>query len=217
MEAKTMLSKLTPEEKAALLQELEAEQKTKENSRKMEISAYNHLKDVTVEKVFARLQKISSELENAKKELYAEFGSLLEMKSNLYGVNESQFSHTWTNEKGDVSIITGFNVIDSWDETRSAGIERVNMWLEKQATEENRKLITMVRELLKPNKEGVLKANRVLDLANHAEAIGDPELIEAVKIIKAAYRPKHSNTYIKAKYTDGLGQPHWLGLSMSSV
>jgi len=77
--------------------------------------------------------------------------------------------------------------------------------------------VGMVRDLLKPNKEGVLKANRVLDLTRKADELGDPELIEAVKIIRDSHRPDRTSTYVKAMYKDEKGERQYLGLSMSSV
>jgi hypothetical protein len=211
------LKNLTPEQKEALRAQILAEEKANEENRKREVTTYQHLKDLTVEKVFARLQKISGDMQNAKEELLSEFHSLLGMKNELYGVKETQLSHNWSNSDASVTVITGFNTIDRWDESVSAGIERVNVWLDKQMTDGNRNLVNMVRDLLKPNKEGVLKASRVLDLQNQADKIGDPELIDAVKLIREAHRPDKTGTYIKAKYRDADGNSHWLGLSMSSV
>ena len=65
------------------------------------------------------------------------------------------------------------------------GIDKVNDWLGKLAKDdESAILVGFIRDLLKPNKDGVLKANRVLELSKKADEIGDKELIEAVKIIR---------------------------------
>jgi len=211
------VSLLTAQQKAELMKQLEEEQKAKALARKHEIEAYQQLKDTVVERVFARLANVSYELEATKTELLEEFSALLGAKNELYNTNEQQLSHTWTNNAGTITIITGYNVVDRWDETVSAGVTKVNQWLDKQVTDGNRALVSMIRDLLKPNKEGILKANRVLDLQNQADKIGDTELIEAVKMIREAHRPDKTGTYIKAKYKDAIGNNVWLGLSMSSV
>jgi len=212
------LNQLTPEQKAALLQELQAEQKQQEEQKKSELKVYQHLKDETVRKVFEKLTNLSGELEQRKAEVFAEFTAVLQLKGNVYGTKEEQFSHTFTTDDGSLSIIIGHNTIDRWDETISVGIERVNQWLTKLAKDDaSALLVGMVRDLLKPNKEGVLKANRVLDLTRKADELGDPELIEAVKIIRDSHRPDRTSTYVKAMYKDEKGERQYLGLSMSSV
>ena len=214
---KVDLNSLTPEQKTELLQQFANEKKQKDSKRKSEQAVYQHLKDTTVRSVFERLQLVSAEMERTKAELLQEFTALLEMKNELYKVKEKQLSHSWTTADGEKTVITGFNTIDRWDETITVGIAKVNEWLEKQMSDTNSNLVGMIRELLKPNKDGVLKANRVLDLQNQADKIGDTELIEAVRLIREAHRPDKTSTYIKAKFKDEDGITRWLGLSMSSV
>jgi len=117
-----------------------------------------------------------------------------------------------------MSIIIGHNVIDRWDETVSAGVEFVNKWLNSLAKDdESAVLVDMIRDLMKPDKEGQLKANRVLELAKKADEIGNADLKEGVRIIRDAYRPAKTSTFLKAKYKDELGRDQWLPLSMSAV
>jgi len=109
-------------------------------------------------------------------------------------------------------------VVDGWDtDLANAGISGVNDWLAKRITEESKPFIDIIRDLLKPNKDGLLKAPRVLELHNQAEKIGDRELIEKVSMIKEAYRPAKTTTFVKAKFKDADGNNKWLSLSMSAV
>ena len=211
------LSKLTPEQKAQLVAGLEAEKKAENEKKSSEKVAYLKMKDNTVERVFARLVKISADLESTKKQMMEEFDTLRKMKEELYGMKEKQQSFNWSNEDYSVTIITGVNVIDRWDDTVSMGIGKVDEWMGKRINASTRDMVAMVRELLKPNKAGILKANRILDLSNYADKIGDKELIEAVSIIRQAYQPDISGTYIKAKYKDSEGKSQWLPLDMASI
>lgn len=209
---------LSPEEKAKVMEAAKAELKKEEEGRKREVLNYNQLKHETVEVVFTKLEKVSCELEKVKMELLQEFYSLLDLKNELYGIKEEQLSHNWSNADASKTIITGFNSIDQWDESVSAGIAIVNDWLDKKVKDDGSRIMAgMVRDLLKPNKDGVLKASRVLDLSNKAEELGDEELLRGVRVIREAHRPGKTTTYIKAKFKDDKGISHWLGLSMSSV
>jgi len=216
------ISELTPEQRAKLMAELEAEERAAKERRRKEMEAYEQLKDTQVKATFKELQNISSSLELAKQKVFDEFDLLLRLKKELFGLTEermlSQESHTFTSADGSISIIIGHNVIDSWDETVKVGIERVNKWLGKLAKDEDSAvLVGLIRDLLKPNKDGVLKANRILDLSKKAAELGDRELIEAVELIRDSYRPTRTSTYVKARYIDTRGQKQWLALSMSAV
>lgn len=214
--------RLTPEQKNAIYLEMKAEEKARKESEKKERSTYEQLKDTLVKYTFTKLQTVSSMLQLNKEEIFKEFQTVLDMKKAIYKLTDekmiTQQSHTFTTTDGSVSIIIGQNVNDRWDETVSAGLEKVNQWLGKLAKDEQSAvLVSLIRDLMKPNKDGVLKANRILDLSKKASEIGDQELIEAVDLIRDAYRPEKTSTYIKAKYKDEMGKDQFLALSMSSV
>lgn len=216
------IAKLSSEQKQQLMAQLEAEERQKRERQKREREIYEQLKDSQVRATFKELQQISSHLERAKQKVFEDFEAILKMKKELFELTDdrmlSQESHTFTTADGEISIIIGHNVIDSWDETVSIGIERVNSWLKKLAKdEESAVLVGLIRDLLKPNKDGVLKANRILDLSKKASELGDRELIEAVELIRDSYRPTRTSTYVKARYIDTRGQKQWLALSMSAV
>lgn len=222
MENKINISALTPEERAQLRLQLEAEERAAKEKRRKDLEAYEQLKDAQVMATFKELQNISSSLEVAKQRVFKEFELLLQMKKELFELTEermlSQESHTFTSSDGTKSIIIGHNVIDSWDETVKIGIDRVNKWLSKLARdEESAVLVGLIRDLLKPNKDGVLKASRILDLSKKAAELGDKELMDAVELIRDSYRPTRTSTYVKARYVDAHGQRQWLALSMSAV
>ncbi|MEJ5316764.1 MAG: DUF3164 family protein [Tenuifilum sp.] len=216
------IKNLTDEQRRTLKAQLEAEEKAQKEKERRERETYEQLKDAQVRVTFRELQNISSMLEHAKLKVFRDFEAILAMKKELFGLTEDrmleQESHTFTTSDGSMSIIIGHNVIDSWDETVSVGIQKVNQWLTRLARdEESAVLVGLIRDLLKPNKDGVLKANRILDLSKKASELGDPELIEAVELIRDAYRPTRTSTYVKARYVDEYGRKQWLALSMSAV
>lgn len=213
---------LSPEQKAQLKAQLDAEEKASKERQKRERQNYDQIKDAQVKTTFKYLTRISSELENSKANVFGEFKAILDLKKELFGLTDEDMltreSHTFTTIDGQMSIIIGHNVIDGWDETVSVGIEKVNQWLGKLAKDkESAELVGFIRDLLKPNKDGVLKAGRVLDLSKRAKEIGDKELIAAVDIINDAYRPTKTGTYVRARYVDDNGEKQWLPLSMSAV
>jgi hypothetical protein len=217
------LKKLTAEQRRELLAELAAQEQAEKQKQQQERARYEELKNDLVNESFTKLESMSELMGKIKTEIFGQFQTVLNLKQELYDLSDEQMltqqSHQFTNEEGTRSIIIGNNVIDRWDETVSVGMDKVNAWLQKISgmNEENKKLVSIIRDLMKPNKDGVLKANRILDLQNKARELGDKELIEAVDLIRESYRPSRTSTYIKAKYKDEQGRDQWLGLSMSSV
>jgi hypothetical protein len=216
------LKSLTAAQKMELMQQLEAEQKAEKAKKQAERDTYEQLKNAQVQATFKRLTNISSELEKSKQSIFDEFDTILKMKKELFDITDdrmlAQESHTFTTTDGSVSIIIGHNVRDSWDETVDVGVEKVNQWLVTLAKDEpSAMLVGLIRDLLKPNKDGVLKAPRVLELSKKAKELGDRALIDAVELIESAYRPVKTSTYVKAKFKDERGQWQWLALSMSAA
>jgi hypothetical protein len=201
---------------------LEEEKKAKKMKKEQDKEALKELQDEFVEKFFPELRAMEGKLSDMKLTIFENVGSILSLKKNVYELSDEamskQQSHTISNTAYDKTIIIGHNTVDGWDqEQASSGINKVNKWLEKQLKNNSKDLVEMIRDLLRPNKDGILKANRVIELSNRANKIGDSELIDAVAEIQQAYKPRKTTTYIKAKYRNSDGQDVWLNLSMANV
>jgi hypothetical protein len=216
------LKTLTPEQKEELKQQMIAEEKAEKEAAKKLKADYESLKNSQVNETFSMLRDVSGALYAAKGTVFDQFKALLSMKQELYGLSDEamglQQSHTFTSEDGKVSIIIGSNVIDDWSDDLPVGIGRVTAWIDKLAYDaRTEQMVGIIKDLLKPNKDGILKANRILDLAKKADEIGDKELIDAVNFIRDQYKPRKTSTYVKAKYLDDNQVWQWLPLSMSAV
>ena len=101
------VSKLTPEQKAALLEELKKEEKTKSDIEKEKRDEYKKMVGNIVEESFEKITDVSGLLGWVKKEVIENFQTVLDMKSELYGIKESQQSHSFTSEDGKKTIRIG--------------------------------------------------------------------------------------------------------------
>jgi hypothetical protein len=213
------INQLTAEQKQQLREQFEEEERAAKATAQKQRDYYEILKDEQVQATFKRLQNLSSTLEEEKIDIFNQFGSLIAMKKDLFHLSDEQMdlqqSHTFTNKSVDKSIIIGANVIDRWSDDLNIGIARISEWLDKHIEEDQSREI--IRALLRPDSNGILKANRILDLSKKAAEIGDKELIEAVNFIRDQYRPAKTSTYVKAKFLDSNRQWQWLALSMSAI
>lgn len=207
------LKNLTTEQKKALFEEIKREEREKEKRKAEARETYKNLVAETVERNFKKLEGVSEMLSQVKKAVYEDFKTALEMKAELFGVKENQQTHTFTTTEG-LTITIGHRVTDNFDDTVHAGIEKVKGYISKVTAGEKAELEELINLLLKKDKNGNLKASRVLELERIAEKINDEELKDGVQIIKEAYKPTKTSTFIEAYYKDEQGKKVYLPLSI---
>ena len=208
---------MTAEEKANLKKQILEDEAKEKAERKAKVDAYKNLVDETVINEIDKIKNISAQIMMLKKEVFDDFKSILELKAELYGVNDKQQSHTFTSSDGKFTITLGHRMIDSFDDTVHSGIEKVKTYIYKSVQDENNHLLEIVNLLLKKDKNGNLKASRVMELEKIAGNINDMELSEGVQIIKEAWKPQKSKTFIEAYYKDENGNKINIPLSITTV
>lgn len=211
------LENMTAEEKEILRKQLLEEDRQKKAERKAKVDAYKNLVDETVINSIDKIKNISAQIMMSKKEVFDDFKSIMELKAELYGVKDNQQSHTFTTSDGKISITLGNRMLDSFDDTVHTGIEKVKNYIYRVVQDENSQLLEIVNLLLKKDKNGNLKASRVMELERIAGNIDDAELSEGVQIIKEAWKPQKSKTFIEAYYKDENGNKINIPLSMTTV
>ena len=115
-------------------------------------------------------------------------------------------------------VTLGFNTNDAYDDTYTAGVEKVKEYIQSLASDDkSRQLAEMVNTLLmERSKAGQLKAQNVLRLESMANEIGDPTFIEGMKIIRDAYRPDRTKQFVKVEVKDESGKFQTVSLNMTN-
>lgn len=211
------LENLTPEQRKELERQFKAEQEEKEKLRKEKIEEYKDLVDECVMKGIQKARYISEMIANGKKEIQDIFQTILELKSELYGVKDNQQTHTFSTRNGDYTITIGHRIVDSFDDTVHTGIAKAKSYINRILQNENKELQQVLDLLLKKDKNGDLKASRVIELERIALEINDEELTEGVRIIKEAWKPQRTKTFIEAYYKDANGNKINIPLSVTGV
>lgn len=211
------LSKLTAEEKQALMQELEQEKAAEKKRIENERNNYKEIVHAAVNINFEMLKSLSNSIQHVKRSVFAEFDTIIKMKEELYGVKEGQRSHTFSNEDGTISIKLGYRVRDNYDDTVTTGVAKVKEYLATLAKdEESSEIIDGVNILLKSDQNGNLKPSRVLELKQWANKTQHPVFLDGVKIISESYKPAISCQFVEVRYKDAKGREHSLPLSISA-
>lgn len=197
------LSKLTPEERKALKEQLFAEEKAEELRKQNERQAYKDLVDVTIENCARKLITLSSEMQRLKQEIFTECAALIKSKNELFKTKGDRRSDTFTTSDNKYRLKLGNNVTEGWDDTVDAGLEKIEEFLETLISDEkSAALVSTIRRLMAKDAKGSLRANKVLELKQLAEKIDNELLTEGIQIIESAYKPVPTCQFIALEVRD---------------
>lgn len=202
--------------KTLTIAEIKAELAKRESEKNGNREAYKALVIETVPKVFDEIMYASNLLTDLKGRVFNYFKDVMKLKAVAYEIKENQASHTFTDDK--YSITIGYRQNEGWDDTVSAGIAKVNAFIQTLSVDENTaKLVETINSLLKKDAKGNLKANRVMELQKMTQNFNDADFTDGVEIIMKSYKPVRSCWFIEASVLEAEGKWATVPLSMSSV
>lgn len=213
------------DEEVALLEQARADKAKREAEEKhaQEVKTYKDLVDEAVNDTVPEAEDVSRMLEQRKAGIFERFHSIIAMKEDLYKgsksmAKEGRFTDSFTNKSGTARVTLGFNTNDAYDDTYTAGVDKVKEYIQSLASDDkSRQLAEMVNTLLmERSKAGQLKAQNVLRLENMANESGDPTFIEGMKIIRDAYRPERTKQFVKVEVKDASGKFQTISLNMTN-
>lgn len=212
------------DEEVALLENARAEKAKREAEERhaQEVKIYKQLVNEAVNDTVPEAQDVSRILEQRKAGIFERFHSIIAMKDELFSgsskAKDGRFTDTFTNEDGTARVTLGYNTNDAYDDTYTAGVDKVKEYIQSLASDDkSRQLAEMVNTLLmERSKAGQLKAQNVLRLESMANEIGDPTFIEGMKIIRDAYRPDRTKQFVKVEVKDESGKFQTVSLNMTN-
>ena len=212
------LADLTPEEKLQLLNELQQQEKDKSETQRIERQKYKELVDKEITICFPVLQEVSKAISAAKKYVYDNLSTLISIKSEIYEREADQNSHSFTNQNGTITIILGYNMLDSYDDTVDVGVSKVQDFLKTLGKDkESSDMVDTISKLLSRDTKGNLKPSRVIQLQQWAEKTGNKGFIDAIKIIQDAYKPVRSKEFIRCIFKNEKGENITVPLSITDA
>ncbi len=205
MDNKEKVTVQMTEDELQELEELRAikAQKDAQQKRDAEISEYKKLVDSVIGESVERAKALNAQMRDVKNEIYDSFRSVIDLKNELFKgqkvLKDGRFTDTFTNSDGTKRITLGYNTLDNYDDTYTAGIDMVHQYIESLASDDNsRTLASMVDTLLRErSKAGQLKAQNVLRLEKMASESGSEVFIEGMRIIREAYNPIKTKQFVK--------------------
>lgn len=212
------LEQLTAEDRKALMNELKAQESEAARKVKEARKAYKDLVNETIPVLYKNLKEVSELLTKAKADTFNGLKTLIAMKAEVFETSSAdQFTHSFTTEDG-ITLVVGNRTTDNWDDTVTAGLQKVDEYLASLAVDTKSKmLVGMIKKLLAKDAKGNLKSSRVLQLKKEAEATGDKRFIDAVNIIMDAYRPIKGQQFVTVQWKDNEGKLQNLPLDITSA
>lgn len=202
-------------EEYAEFQEMK-KKKAEDAEKEKALSLRDNYKDMVssmVNELFPVLENMSNSLAYAKQRVYDSFNTAIDLKRELYNTKEEQNSHTFTNKEGTKKISVGYNVIDNYDDTVNEGVAKVKEYLASLAeTEDTKKLVDVILQLLSKDKKGNIKPSKVVTLSNLADKSDSDLFKDGVRIIMEAYKPQFSKQYVRAEKKDKDGS--WVNVPL---
>ena len=194
------------EQEAKEYQEYLKYKQEKEAREKRERSTmhYRELVDMLTREAVTQLSEVSAEMAAVKHAIYENFEEALKLKFELLGTSASeQYTHTFTSADGLCRLTLGNRTIDNYDDTAEDGIAMVKQYLNSLAKDpDSAALVQAVLKLLSKDAKGVIKASRVLQLAQMAAESKNQMFIDGVDLIQKAYRPILTKRFLKAETRD---------------
>ena len=174
---------------------------------------YKDMVSSMVNELFPVLENMSNSLGYAKQRVYDSFNTAIELKKELYNTKDEQNSHTFTNKEGNKRICVGYNVVDDYDDTVNEGVAKVKEYLASLAeTEDTKKLVDVILQLLSKDKKGNIKPSKVVTLSNLADKSDSDLFKDGVRIIMEANKPQFSKQYVRAEQKDKDGS--WVNVPL---
>lgn len=211
------LNEMTADQRAELKKQLDAQERAEKERVKAEREEYKTMVDETVRESFPQLVELSRNIKDVKNLIFNNFETVVVMKGEIFGIKESQQSHSFTTAEGDITIKIGHRVNENFDDTLGVGIEKVKTYMATLAKDtESAALVETIMDLLKKDAKGNLKASRVLELRKLANRVQNAEFSDGIRIIEESYKPVKSCQFIEVKFKDEHGREHALPLSISA-
>lgn len=172
--------------------------------KKAERQTYEELVDNAIMEAFPKLREVSELLKATKKSVEDNFATILDMKRDVLGLTKDrQRSHTFTHSDGLLRITLGSHKCDGWKDTVTDGVQMVkDACLELIKDDTTKALVNQILSLMSPDKEGNLKAAKVIQLRKLADELQNERISEGIQIIEEAYIPTHSKHFIYGEVKD---------------
>lgn len=114
------ISKMTPQQRAELKAQLEAEERAEKQKREDDVNSYKELTAEFCHKTLDKMVALSSLMRQRKDEVFSDVESLIELKEKLFNAKVDRHSNSFTADGITVSLLAGGRTTAGMTRWRSA-------------------------------------------------------------------------------------------------
>lgn len=215
MSTSTDIKNLSTAELAQAAKLLKERQKRERAAAKEKRRQYDLLRDDYLDTVFGRMAELSELLREFKGHS-VKLG--LELHAKMYEAygrepKEGIDNYTLTNTDGDKKVVIERQYRCEYDETAEVAIAEIKDVLRAKFAARNKAVYDMLERVLLRNNKGDYDERLVAKLRAEESAVNDQRFSAALDMLAKAYKPKGSQTYIRAYRKDATGK--WIEVTMN--
>jgi hypothetical protein len=205
-------STLSAADLRVLLRQKEAEERKGRESLR---AAYDADRDAYVDHMLTEMARLSTAMQALKLRASTQGQALHARMYEAYGrVKKRELDH-FSLVSGDCQrkVVIERQHRCAYDETSTVAIETIRQVLRAKFEGRNKTLYAIIDAVLMKNGKGDYDERLVAKLRKHEPAVNDERFTEALNLLARAYRPTHTQTYVRAYRKDANGR--WLEVPMS--
>jgi Protein of unknown function (DUF3164). len=213
------LLKMTPEEKAQLKAQFEAEDKAAAEKRNADRLALIEMEDSAVIEMLNEVETLSNAIVVFKQQSIKKLEPLMKMKTELGKAADKQRSFSFKTKDGNAKVVVDYNETFKYDDGIHAGVEYAKQWLQEKAeeSEEAKMMTSIIEDLLGRSRAGTYSAENLWTFVNAAEEYDVPLLSAAAEAVKKSLYKEMTSISVRVFKKDEFGQLKQLPLSATKA
>lgn len=208
----TDVSKLSAKELAALAREKRKKEEAEMAERRRQ---YDSTRDTFIDTVFGKVEELSAQLSEFKRESIALGLELHDKMYEAYGraKREGLDHYSLVSADGMKRIVIERQHRCEYDERAEVAIGAIKEVLRDKFSGRNKEMYEIIDGLLMKNHKGDYDERMVAKLRKYEASVTDPRFTEALALLAQSYRPVDSQLYLRAYRKDEAGK--WVDLPMN--
>lgn len=185
----TDVSKLSADQRKALMAELAKEEKAEKAKRLKEKKKYEEKKDKAIEELMDEAKELALAVARFKNKMHTVMENHKETLNNYGGIrSNSQGGFTMTNSRNDLRITRRRDTDPSWDERANKAVELIKEFLLSEGIKKTAgRIHGILMGFIERNEQGDLEYAKVMELLKHEGTFQDPRWVKGLELIKESY------------------------------
>ncbi|MGJ1244316.1 DUF3164 family protein [Sphingobacterium multivorum] len=211
----TDISKLSADQRKALMAELAKEEKAEKVKRAKEKKKYEAKKDASIEELMDEAREIALAVARFKTKLHTVMEGHRESLNQYGGIrSNSQGGFTMTNSRNDLRVTRRRDTDPSWDERANKAVELIKEFLLSEGIKKTAgRIHGILMGFIERNQDGDLEYAKVMELLQHEDTFQDPRWVKGLELIKEGYSITFKKFGYEFKEKNKAGK--WVRLEMN--